>query len=382
MAGRLKKAEPHSINGVENRTNVNARDSARQAVLATPVEKIPVGAQEIRGWDFDQGCSLDGIMGAMLNTGIQATALGRAVNEVNRMISWRLSDEPVTEETLEEHRDPEVRRNTRCKIFLGYTSNLVSAGTREQLRYLAKYSMVDVIVSSAGGIEEDFIKCLAPTYSGEYYLKGSELRKRGMNRIGNMVVPNGNYCKFEDWIMPILDTMLLEQQRDGTVWTPSKMIARLGKEIGHEDSIYYWAYKNDIPVYSPALTDGSIGDMLFFHSYKNPGLVLDVVGDIRGINDAAIKAAPQKTGMIILGGGVAKHHICNANLFRNGANFSVFVNTAQPFDCSDSGADPDEAVSWGKIRLDARPVKVYGDAAIMLPLIISQTFAKKFAPRT
>jgi len=64
----------------------------------------------------------------------------------------------VTEETLEEHRDPEVRRNTRCKIFLGYTSNLVSAGTREQLRYLAKYSMVDVIVSSAGGIEEDFIK--------------------------------------------------------------------------------------------------------------------------------------------------------------------------------------------------------------------------------
>jgi len=81
------------------------------------------------------------------------------------------------------------------------------------------------------------------------------------------------------------------------------MIARLGKEIGHEDSIYYWAYKNDIPVYSPALTDGSIGDMLFFHSYKNPGLVLDVVGDIRGINDAAIKAAPQKTGMIILGGG-------------------------------------------------------------------------------
>jgi hypothetical protein len=32
--------------------------------------------------------------------------------------------------------------------------------------------------------------------------------------------------------------------------------------------------KNDIPVFCPALTDGSIGDMMFFHSYKNPGLVL------------------------------------------------------------------------------------------------------------
>lgn len=81
------------------------------------------------------------------------------------------------------------------------------------------------------------------------------------------------------------------------------MIARLGKEIGDEDSIYYWAWRNKIPVYSPALTDGSIGDMLFFHTYRNPGLVLDVVADIRAMNDEAIKAAPRKTGMLILGGG-------------------------------------------------------------------------------
>lgn len=35
--------------------------------------------------------------------------------------------------------------------------------------------------------------------------------------------------------------------------------------------------QNHIPVFSPALTDGSLGDMIFFHSYKNPGLVLDIV---------------------------------------------------------------------------------------------------------
>jgi deoxyhypusine synthase len=33
--------------------------------------------------------------------------------------------------------------------------------------------------------------------------------------------------------------------------------------------------------------------------------------------------------MIILGGGVPKHHVCNANLMRNGADFAVYVNTAQ-----------------------------------------------------
>lgn len=90
------------------------------------------------------------------------------------------------------------------------------------------------------------------------------------------------------------------------------MIARLGKEINHEDSVYYWAYKNNIPVYCPALTDGSLGDMIYFHSFKNPGLVIDIAKDIAGINNLAVFA--KKTGMLILGGGVIKHHICNANL--------------------------------------------------------------------
>lgn len=43
---------------------------------------------------------------------------------------------------------------------------------------------------------------------------------------------------------------------------------------------------------------------------------------------------------------------------RNGADYAVYINTAQEFDGSDSGARPDEAVSWGKIRMDAQPVKV------------------------
>lgn len=51
----------------------------------------------------------------------------------------------------------------------------------------------------------------------------------------------------------------------------------------------------------------------------------------------------------------------------------IFV---QEFDGSDSGARPDEAVSWGKIKTTAKPVKVYGDATILFPLLVSQTFAR------
>ena len=82
--------------------------------------------------------------------------------------------------------------------------------------------------------------------------------------------------------------------------------------------------------------------------------------------------------MIILGGGVVKHHVCNACLMRNGADFSVFINTACEFDGSDAGARPDEAKSWGKITLEATPVKLYAECTLVLPILIGETFVKNF----
>ncbi len=190
------------------------------------------------------------------------------------------------------------------------------------------------------------------------------------------MIPNSNYCLFEDWFMPILEQMQIEQEKQGVIWTPSDIIWRLGKEINDPRSVCYWAYKNQIRIYCPAITDGSIGDMLYFANFNNPGFIVDIVKDIRRMNDEAVTVRrPAKTGMIILGGGVSKHHTCNANLMRNGADFAVFISTAQEFDGCDSGARPDEAVSWGKIHLDAKPVKIYGDATIIFPLLVAQTFA-------
>ena len=68
-----------------------------------------------------------------------------------------------------------------------------------------------------------------------------------------------------------------------------------------------------------------IGDMLYFHLWKRADFVLDVARDVRRINDLSVKA--KRSGMIILGGGLPKHHTCNANLMRNGADYAVFINT-------------------------------------------------------
>lgn len=253
---------------------------------------------------------------------------------------------------------------------------MVSAGTRETIKYLCKNKMVDVIVTTAGGIEEDFMKCLAPHYLGDFYLDGQKLRLQGMNRIGNLLVPNDNYVLFEKWIMPIFESMYQEQVESKKVWSPSSLIERLGKEINNEDSIYYWCYKNQIPVFCPALSDGSIGDMMTLFSFVHDDFVCDIIQDARKINMIAMSA--KQIGQFVLGGGVAKHHIFNASLFGNGASRSVVVSSAQEFDGSDSGARLDEAKSWGKIKSTATPVKIFGEASILFPLLVSQTFAKNF----
>ncbi|KAL4571853.1 hypothetical protein LXL04_018618 [Taraxacum kok-saghyz] len=348
-----------------------------RSVVFKESESLEGSCAKIQGYDFNNGIDYSQILKSLISTGFQASNLGDAIETVNQMLDWRLSHEQVTEDCSEEESKPEYRESVKCKIFLGFTSNLISSGVRDIIRYLTQHHMVDVIVTTTGGIEEDLIKCLADTYRGEFSLPGASLRSKGLNRIGNLLVPNDNYCKFEDWIIPIFDQMLEEQKTKDVLWTPSKVISRLGKEINNESSYLYWAYKNNIPVFCPGLTDGSLGDMLYFHSFRNPGLVIDVVQDIWAVNSEAVHANPRKTGMIILGGGLPKHHICNANMMRNGADYAVFINTAQEFDGSDSGARPDEAVSWGKIRSSAKSVKVHCDATITFPLLVAETFASK-----
>ena len=106
------------------------------------------------------------------------------------MRAWRLSDEPITEEDDEETSNPEYRASVKCKIFLGYTSNMISCGVREVIRYLAEHKMIDCIVTSAGGIEEDFMKVLGEFGIGEFNMDDKENRKAGHCRIGNILVPN------------------------------------------------------------------------------------------------------------------------------------------------------------------------------------------------
>lgn len=334
------------------------------------VTQRPVTLPVIKGPDFNAGNDLNKILDNYYNIGSQAYMLGKAITEVNRMLNWRLSDDPVDPE--DEIQDPEERKKVKATIYLGYVSNATTSGLREIIRYLAQNKLVDCIVTTAGGIEEDFMKCFEDFYVGDYEMKGTDMLKQEIYRTGNLVNTHNSYVKFFNWSYKVFEGMLEEQKSQGTIWTPSQLINRMGRTINDERSIYYWCWKNDIPVFCPAVVDGAIGENLLVFNLEKPGLKLDLMQDQRRLYTVSLSSI--KTGAVVLGGSVSKHQILNSNIPRLGLNYSVYINTGQEFDSSDGGARPDEAVSWNKINRNASPVKVSSEASLVFPLLVSKTF--------
>ncbi|MGK3748473.1 MAG: deoxyhypusine synthase [Bacillariaceae sp.] len=158
---------------------------------------MPEGTPICKGVDFNKnaGNSNDGIdmldqmMKAFRHSGFQATNLGLAVEQIQQMRKWRLDQVPFKEGIDDPELFPvEIRKRLRARIFLAYTSNQISCGQREVLKFLVQHKMVDCIVTTAGGIEEDLMKCFEPTFMGDFKLNGRELRKKGINRIGTFYI--------------------------------------------------------------------------------------------------------------------------------------------------------------------------------------------------
>ncbi|KAF7269709.1 hypothetical protein GWI33_017229 [Rhynchophorus ferrugineus] len=131
--------------------------------------------EKVIGYDWSQGLDYNKLLNSYTQTGFQATSFGLAVDEINRMIKCR--DLPIPDDKYIDTDDEFTTVRNSCTIFLGYTSNMVSSGIRETIKFLVQHQMVDCLVTTAGGIEEDFIKCLAPTFLGDFSLDGKMLRE-------------------------------------------------------------------------------------------------------------------------------------------------------------------------------------------------------------
>jgi deoxyhypusine synthase len=255
-----------------------------------------------------------------------------------------------------------MKKNS-AKIYLTFTSNMMTSGLRGFFAQLIKIGMADVIVTTAGGIEEDIMKATGEKFSiGSFANDDVELHEQGVNRVGNLLINNECYMNFEDWIKPILDKLYQKQKR----WAVSELLHEIGLELNDEDSLLYQAAKNNVPIFCPAITDGALGFHLYLYQQTHSDFVIDVVKDFGNILFSS--SYDEKKAVIALGGSISKHHAILCTLLNGGAEYAVYMTTAHKTSGSMSGATTDEAKSWGKVKDASDVATVIGDVTIMFPL--------------
>jgi deoxyhypusine synthase len=253
-----------------------------------------------------------------------------------------------------------------CVSFLSFPACIVATGVRGVIKDLVRKKLVDVVVTTCGTLDHDLARCWKDYYHGSFDMDDSRLREEGVSRLGNVLVPDESYGMIlEEKLQPMLQKLWDE----GTRKISTKDLSwYFGKETGNEDSILYWAEKNRIPVFVPGITDGSVGYQLWSFWQEHKDFTIDLFQDEKDLADIVFEAG--KTGALMIGGGISKHHVMWWNQFRDGLDYVVYITTAQEFDGSLSGARIREGISWGKVKSEANKVTIDGDATVILPILV------------
>ena len=251
-----------------------------------------------------------------------------------------------------------------CLKILSFPACIMATGTRGVIVDMVKNHMVDLIITTCGCLDHDLSRLYAAYYKGDFMMDDALLRENDVSRLGNVLVPDDCYgYVLEDNLLPMFDEIFAETQSMST----HEIIDQVGARLDNEDSLLYQCHKNGVPIVVPGITDGSFGCQLWMYYQTHRKLRIDLFADEQMLSEMTNDA--EYTGAIIIGGGISKHHVIWWNQFRGGLDYCIYLTTAEEYDGSLSGARIREAVSWGKVKSDAKKMTVEGDATITLPII-------------
>lgn len=259
--------------------------------------------------------------------------------------------------------------------FISFTGNLVATGLRGLIAQLISTKLFNVVVTTCGTVDHDIAKAMGGKYlKGSFDVDDGDLRRLGYYRIGNVFVHQLDYGKrIEDFVKVLVSDLANMKSR----WGVREVLHEAGLRINDPNSILHNASKNGIPIYVPGIVDGAFGTALFIQSQFTK-FELDVFKDMKELFDKVFKS--KKSGALIIGGGISKHHTLWWNQFKDGLDYAVYITTAVEWDGSLSGARTREAISWGKVKESGKHVVVYSDASLVLPIIAAYLVSKMSNP--
>ena len=337
-------------------------DDRKSRLLARPVEHIDVTA-------FDGRAVVD----TYRNAAFQARNLAEAAD--------------IFAEMLEE---------PRCAVILTLAGSLVSAGLKEALLALVECDMVDVIVATgAVVVDQDFFEALgfrhymAPGSVEAPVASDEELMDLGIDRIYDTYIDEAELQVCDETVAEVFDG--LEPRPYSSRELVREMGAFLDRCHGDARSIVLEAYRKEVPVFVPALSDSSAGFGVVAHRVKAAGkglphIAFDSGKDFHEL--AMIKLAVAVTGLLMVGGGVPKNFAQDAVVAARflaeeegghpardvpAHKYAVQLTVADARDGGLSGSTLREAASWGKVAT-ARERMVYGEATVTLSLLASDAY--------
>ncbi|MGB9167543.1 MAG: deoxyhypusine synthase [Nitrososphaeraceae archaeon] len=277
--------------------------------------------------------------------GFESTNLTKAINITRKMIG-----------------------DNQCTRFLSFVGAIISTGARGIIKDMIKRKMFDCIITTCGALDHDVAKTFGKYYAGEFNIDDSYLKKRNIHRLGNVFIPTKNYGPL---IENKVQHFLLEYYDKHKEVSGHEIVDYIGSKLD-DNSILYWAHKNKIPVIVPGLVDGAVGSQIWLFYQQHKDFVLNLLKDQSRISDLIFDA--KKTGALMLGGGISKHHTLWWNQFRDGLDYAVYVTTANEWDGSLSGAEVREAISWNKVNVNAKQITIHGEITTLLPFIYASLY--------
>ena len=261
-----------------------------------------------------------------------------------------------------------ILKDREMTTFLSFPADIVATGTRGVLATLVREGYVDAVITTCGTLDHDLARSYRPYYHGDWDLDDADLHRRHVYRLGNLIIPRANYGTIlERKMRVILDRLWAGGTR---ALSTRALAAAIGEAIPSRErsSILRAAADRNVPVIVPGITDGAVGSQVWLYWQDHRGLSIDLLSDEQLLSDLVFDA--KRSGAIMLGGGISKHHTIWWNQFRDGLDAALYLTTAVEWDGSLSGARTREAVSWGKVKANARHVTVTGDVTVLLPLMV------------
>lgn len=259
----------------------------------------------------------------------------------------------------------------QCFKFVSFVGAVVSTGLRGIIRDMMRLKVFDAVITTCGALDHDIARTYSHYYEGDFRLDDEKLSKQNIHRLGNVLVPAENYGPLiEKKVQRFLQSIYNNGKKEIATYELCKM---LGQTL-NRSSFLYWASKNNIPVFVPGIMDGAVGSQVWLFAQRHRDFRINLVNDSDKLSELVFDA--KRSGALMIGGGISKHHTLWWNQFRGGLDYAVYITTAPEYDGSLSGAYVREAISWGKVRRKAKQTTIHGEATTILPFLYASIIKK------